>query len=498
VTAPSFLPVFDLSTVSPETGRQDKVEISLGTWSIPVTHEEDDVFFILTRLGAPPPVNRNTRTREEHGEGYGWIFNTVNPNFPKKRYLVDIRKEPLSIEGRTERVAPPLFSGKCDWSVRQNEGDYPFVLTGKLRLSVNPTKFLRHRAVAIPLPRGVQEHLSLPAPCDGEVCLDNNDNWFPLSRELQKHITPEKWSGQVSRFLEGIESAFQSELERVCAHDCTPIVRNPEYSIGRVETYWEWLSPDPSLMVRSLEPYLMTFSQRFRGKRTYEATESFQEGDMAFLRIQTAPGEWLKIYAKTNRRIRIEIQHELRGDNRFQFPRERNRDGTTSRSSRHQFTTREKALQFLERLRRRAAELVNSFLKHVSRQATLVPSHISGYTALLHILDAIPKDYPGTVSLVSLLINFGAVSAYRNAPEHYRQVIESLRAKGILELVPKRRAYLVTEPYRYALEMLRKHSSFSLLTSCLRERSRKPKTETCQPTGGDFPRCRERRRNPTQ
>ena len=498
MTSPSSLPVFDLSTVSPETGRQDKVEISIGSWSIPVVHLEEDVFFILTRLGAPPPVNRNTRTREEHGEGYGWIFNTVNPGRPKEKYLVDVRKEPLSIVGRSERVAAPLFSGKCDWSVRQNEGDYPFVLKGRLHLEINPTRFLRHRPVAKPLPRGAQQHLSLPTPRDGEVCYDGNDNWFPILREIQRHITPEKWNGQLSRYLAAIEQSFQAELERVCAHERTPIIRFPEYSIGRTETYWEWLSLDPISMVKSLEPYLASFSGRFRGKRTYEAIESFQEGDAVILRIQTAPGEWLKIYAKTNKRIRIEVQHKLSGKNRFQFPRERNREGAIHRSSRHQFSSREEALRFFDRLRKRAAEIVNSFLKHISKRAEIVPSHISGHTALLHILDAIPKDYPGTVSLLSLLINFGSVSAYRNAPEHYRQVIESLRAKGILELVAKRRAYLVTEPYRYALEMLRKHSSFSLLTSCLRERSRKPKTETGQPTGGDFPLCRERRRNSTQ
>lgn len=504
MSSSSHLPVFDLSPVTPDTGRQDKVEISIGCWNIPVVHEHEDVFFILTRLGAPPPVYEGatrTRTREEHGEAYGWIFNTIDPNLPKKRYPVDVRKEPLTIEGRLERVAPPLFSGKCEWTVKENAGDYPYVLKGRLHLEINPTRFLRHRPIAKPLPRGVQKHLSLPSPRDGEVCFDGNDNWFPLSREIHKQITPEKWNGQLSRYLEAIEQSFQDELERVCARESstiasTPIVRSPEYSIGRVETYWEWLSRDTITMVKSLEPFLATFSGRFKGKRTYEAIETFQEGDMVILRVQTAPGELLKIYAKTDKRIRIEVQHQLSGKNRFQFPRERNRVGKIHRSSSHQFTSPEAAIKFFDRLRTRAAGIVNSFLKHVSQRAEVVPSHISGHTALLHIVDALPRDYPGTIGLLSLLINFGCATAHRNPPEHHRRALKSLYDNGILELVPKRRVYVVTESYRHALEMLKKHASFSLLISCVRQRRRRPQTETSSSDGNDFPLCRERRRNP--
>jgi len=476
---PSYLPIFlTESEVLPETGKQDKIEIEINGWTA-WGSDEEQIDCILKFLGAPPPVyqgKKRTRTRQNHGNAYGWIFNTINTSKLQAERTVDIRKTQLEIEhtsaGAPPPIAPPLFSGKCKWKVADAGGVTPWKLIGKLDLSINPTRFVRHRPAVENLPKGIQARESIFQDPYGEVALDGNDNWLPLSGRLQAAAIPEKWQHHISRYLNGIVEAVRSEIERVCVQHLNQCdTGSLIFNVKRVETYWEWISPDPVLLIRDLERYFRTFSGRYRGKRTYEATESGINVNMPILQIQIGSGEWLKVYAKTNHRIRIEITHKLTGRDRFQFPRQRNSAGQSHRPSTHAFKSTSDVLLFFDRLRTRAAKIVNDFLRHIASQAKIASSHISGYDALLNIAYALSSNHTAAFTLTSLLINHGCVSMAR-WPEHISHAITALRSHGIIEPVAKRRVYVVTEPYRHALEMLCEHASFPILIAKGRTRRR--------------------------
>ena len=472
---PQYLPLFSPhALVNPEEGKQDRIEINVGTWSADAANRAE-ADLILSRIGPPPQILRNgrrTTLREDHGNAFGWIFNAANLSSWQQRRKMDVRASPHTIDaagGEPRVIPPPLFSGSCEWEAEETENCEPVSLSATLKLTLNPTRFIRHHFVA----REFAERLhktDLPAAPHNERAFDESDNWLPLFGRLYVSLTPEGWRERVSRYLRAVENGFDQELSRVCAAHCIPCQRTQEkaYNVKEVETYWEWLSPNPLMIVENLMPFLRTFSRRFRGERTYEAAESSNPAGARIIQIQTAPGEWLKIYAKTNLRIRIEVTHKLAGKrDKFQFPREPDEHGNIRRQTAHTFSSVIGFQGFLRKLQTRAAGKVNEFLEHVGRQSQIVPSQISAYHALFNMTRAIPNDYSTALCLLALLIHERGIPA--GGDEAKRRGIDALRAFGIIEPTG-RRMYAPTAAYRHAFQTLRTHASFTLLTTRVRRR----------------------------
>lgn len=468
---PTRLPLFSLDTqVLPRAGKQDKIEIDIGSWAATVADREQATD-ILLRMGPPPPIYRNgrrTAIRANHGSAFGWMFNALSLNEWKKKRESHIRLTPLVIESceddpvRIDRrtIPPPIFKGVCHWRAVEASGE-PITLKASLSLSLNPTRFVRHHSGLRPFPECARMGTPV-ASVGGEYAYrEEEDNWLPLNRRLLLSTNPERWFRQVGRYFSIVEQAFEHELARVCDAQYIPWQRaNSSYNVKVVETYWEWLSPDPRKVVEDLLPFVKTFSSRFRGERTYDNEESGDEGATRILRIQTAPGEWLKIYAKTNLRIRIEVAHKLAGKNdRFQFPRETDTQGVVRRISAHTFNSHSGVRRLLERLQTRAATMVNQFLTHAGRQARIVPSHLSAYMAVFHFARATVDQRIPSMQLLSELIHTGGITS--GGPEERRETIESLLDAGIIES-SRRGMYVPTDAYRAAFRALKAHGDFPI------------------------------------
>jgi len=478
---PPYLPPFTTETsVTPETGKQDRLEIEIGGWEVTAfSREEQDAIF--RRLGPPPPTMRGRRLRQDHGDAYGWIFNAMNINTDSPKRKVDVRMSPLELENdQQERriIPPPLFEGSCQWEIKDGHGqdltethdpsalDAPESLRklhAKLKLILNPTRTHRHSPLPRQLPEAMQRQNSTPAPF-GEFSFDDADNWLPLFGRRQALLTPEKWQQHLQHCLASAEGAFEQELTRVCGFNGNPVERGRQtYNVKEVETYWEWGSPAPIKLVEDLVPLVETFSSQFQAVRTYNSMELERRKakNLRILHIQTAPGEWLKIYAKTNLRIRIEVTHKLVGKkDRFQFPRERDTLGVVRRTSAHTFQSRAGVQEFLGRLQNRAAFIVNKFLTHVREHAQVVPSHISAFDALFRVARAIPNDEGMAVALLSQLLQGRGIRAGGN--EAKQRAIAALKAADIIE-PSGRNLYVPTADFRHAFEMLRQHASFPIL-----------------------------------
>ncbi len=462
-----LLPNFTFaSRVTPETGRQDKVEIQIGAWAV-LGDSEEDIRHFYTRLGAPPPVNRRSRRREDHGRAYGWLFGRVDDSEWQGTKTLRVRRDALTIEAAGNQppqiIPPPLFADSCIWKARRIDGPaLPIQTTAKLDLTINPTRFVRHQPTQRPLPQGLQEQ-ELGLPPYGEASYDRNDNWLPQSGRLFSYAKPERWREHVFRYLTMIETAFASEIGRVASLLLmpTPVRSSDRYSVGFVETYWEWLSDDPLKVVHDLQRPLRAFSRRRGIARTYDCDLAREDQhDFITISVETAPGETLKIYSKTNQRIRVEVTHRLNGSTPFQFPREVGDDGEVHRSRAHVFTSKSGVLNFFDRLRERAAEIVNAVMAHFEGQAYLPESQISGFYLLAKITHAV-KDFPTARSLASTLVNIGRISA-GGIDERSAQGIRALTLHGVIERT-RRNTYVVTGPYRRALETLHMHANAPLL-----------------------------------
>lgn len=474
---PAYLPVFATDAfVSSDTAKQDKIEYILQNYIGIGGRTAEDLNAVLEYIGAPPPVDGHSRQREDYGGTYSEVFNR-RTNEELRPQKMNIRSSDLPIRQgrRIVKIPPPLIKGHCDWNYRQGgrqETRVPYSLTGTLVLSANPTRFVRYRSVALPLPEGMQKPLESAPPPYRERSTNGDDNFFPLSGRLYARLKPDQWRAHLERYFRAIEETFDAEVDRVREQMAHHLVRfQPrlsenvkKYNIKVVETYFEWRCEEAVKMVADLAPFTKTFSSRQRREETYLA-EPFSEDDrdMTVLNVDITRGERLKIYAKTDQRVRMEVVHQFhKGKHRFQFPRDHDEQGNVIRSSAHTFSTLEEVLQFLERAQRRAADVVNSFLRHVNNQSRIIPSQISAYRALLHVLRAIPNDFSTVQEVTSLLVNGNGLSPGGESPS-LRNAIAALCRHGIIEMNERQSRYVITRNYRHAFKMLKEHANFSLL-----------------------------------
>ncbi len=428
---------------------------------------------VFHNLGAPQPASERRRQRMEAGDAHGCIFRTMLPPDNASFVRMRIRRELLRVgnaqSGDAREIPKPLIAGDCNWQARQNAGE--FEALGTLDISINPTRFIRHRPTSQDLPDELLERIPLPPAPFSEAAYDFADNWLPQSGRLQSYAKPSRWREQLARYLNTIENTFRNEVARSCRLNfARPMHDAPCYNVGTVETYWEWLSDDPLKVVFDLESLFKNYTRRKRTVRRYRDvdSESEREHDLLILRGEISPGEMLKIYAKTNQRVRMEVTHTFKGPHPFHFPRVRNNERSTRPSTRHIFDSRAGLLTFFDRLREHSAEIINEFLAYCGERAALPHAHASGYYLLARITDAV-RDFPTAISIISRLVNNGCIAAGQTDAKT-QAALQTLTADGVLERRTRGRIYEVTEWYRHALRALQLHGSHSLLIHKRRRR----------------------------
>ncbi len=449
------------------------MEIQISGWKV-IADDLETMHGVFYNLGASQPANEGQRQRAEAGDTHGWIFRTTLPPENASFVKMKIRREPLRFgnarTGDAREITKPLIAGSCNWQVRQATGGLEG--EGTLDLSINPTRFVRHRPIPEELPHELLERTPLPLAPYSEAAYDSEDNWLPQSGRLQSYAKPSRWRGHLGRYLKAIENAFSNELAQSCESNIARTTHaGPRYNLGTVETYWEWLSDDPLKVVYDLQPLFNSYTRRKRTARIYENVDSeiVREHDLVILNAEISPGETLKIYAKTNQRIRMELMHRLTGRNNFRFPRERENGNSTRPSTRHIFDSRSGLLTFLDKMREHSAEIINEFLAYCGERAALPLAHASGYYLLSRITDT-ARDFPTAISIISRLVNNGSIAAGQS-DEKTKAVLQALTVSGVLERRKRGLIYEVTEWYRHALRALQLHGSHSLLEHRRRRRN---------------------------
>nr|WMC95678.1 hypothetical protein RAR13_20195 [Aminobacter aminovorans] len=145
----------------------------------------------------------------------------------------------------------------------------------------------------------------------GEYILDDNDNCILEGRILRlcRGTIYQAWAEgyirqAIAYVLRGMEQAAHRSQCRYFAGDV-------EYNLKKVETYWERTAPSPLGYVRGLADRFLARSSRIR-VAGYAATTSFtRERNSLSVDVPLRKGISLKIYAKTNQRVRFEVVHNF-------------------------------------------------------------------------------------------------------------------------------------------------------------------------------------------
>ncbi|TSA41071.1 MAG: hypothetical protein D4R57_01065 [Verrucomicrobiales bacterium] len=457
-----YLPALSFDhVVSARTARQDKMEIMVHAGTI--SDDSGDVQNFLHYLGAPPS------DLEFESAAFGRIFTRQRNGRPPFREQ-PIRKRVT----RNQPLPVPLFSGML-----KIRNPFPPDSTWTLdaQLSLNPTRFIRHQQFPRPISRLLQErprfaHVFYDAQSlhnvdeEFEFALIDADNWLPDNRLWSLFASPRFWQRHLHSYLTGTVAEVRDDLHRAAEHAHVRIERSAEapFSLLYVENYWEFYSDDPIGTVLALHPLLTSYAAApVNGwDLPIKKVESDGHENSRRLLLQTQVGETLKIYAKTNRRVRFEVKHTLNGIRPFRIP-----------TGGHTFATIEGLLLFVGSLASISAERVNAVLRHFRLQSS-APDGQHTVLKLIGEVQSAVQDPEKAFALLQILTSNGSlvVGPGNQLGGIFRAELARLVRQGVLR--SSNRRYSVTPSYRQALKNMQESGIGFLLGTRFRRRPNSP------------------------
>jgi hypothetical protein len=453
---PNYLPVFDFAaTVSAATAKQDKMEIALRHG---VIFDAADVSHFLHHLGPPPAHSANVP-----GDVYGKIFIGQQGQPPS------FRKQPVrKIPTPNQPHSPPLFGGSL--RIHALPGPVDAWRLWSL-LTLNPTRFLRHQQLPALRSLGQESPPFSYSIYKGDITLDDrgefpyieNDNWLSGRRFWSQYTAPRFWPRHLKYYLRKSIATVRADLNRAAIHSQVHLaseVGNP-ISLWSIEHYWEFASEESIETVKALKPMLDTYAAApvETNPRVVQVSPGVEENSFC-LKFTLRGAETVKIYAKTNCRIRIEVKHSLATVPPFRLPT----------GMGYTFSSTQAMTPLLSHLANCAAERVNHVLNHFRLHASL-PSGQRTVLGFIADVQAACKDTNKASEILRLLTSNGSLVVGRGIPIGILFRNELRRLVRLRILKSSNRKYSVMPAYRQALLYLQERGAGRLLSTRIRRRS---------------------------
>ena len=408
-------PPFTLeSRVSVSDAKQDKVEFTLGRWRF--------------RSGSLADYQGLIRRLNAHERIDSWGQGIIEP---PRQVVGDSSRNQFRFVKRTSRGViqsnRPLFENKI-----------AITRDGLIaNLSASVTRFVRHQT----LPRQganwgpIRLGSSPLTPADlssNNECpiVPNADNLLcPISYE--QFGNSENWRRHRLRFWNGIVTFFQEALQ------APGVDFRPSFNVASIENYWEFEVDDPIDTVISMTPVLIgraDASDELHIIRT-------NDRNSPCTRARIAPGITLKVYAKTTRRIRIEVEQKLKEcQNRLYVP--------------HTFSDQSLFFPLVEDTAAIAQEIVNEFLSDLQRAWNAIGVHY-GVSHYLFQLNRLVSDPNSAQAIFQLLVNGGGFVRIGNEITPLDEYLIVMKNRGLLvRLRPRLPDHSVPQAYLAAFRQL--------------------------------------------
>lgn len=390
-----------------ERGFFDHLEVSAKHGYVMGTREEIDIF--RRYAGAAPQDSR----AEDTSEMYGKLFN-VAPENGRGRLPLVIRKRP-AVWGGTLLPAPP-FSGKLESRrIAANGGQFLCNISSHLHL--NPSRGLNLCPSLASEEAPSWEEAILNRRADRELAtgLDGTDNVIP------ENLLGPACGIVARRYLRAVYDGIHGELQRAKAaangFPMSGTLRTEDFSLRRVETYWEFSAPDAVGLVKRLAPALRVFHKHNR-ERDHGA-DFDTVGNAPTITLFLSAGESIRVYAKTADRIRFEVIHQPKSQNGL-IP------GGYSAS------TLSGCMEKLHTLRQKAALRVNQVFAALSEWAEETPQARANSSRFASMWFQCLGFSDASEQLLELLRTNGRIVSGRCLPEELHSMKRQAEEKGLL------------------------------------------------------------------
>lgn len=448
------------SRVTANDALHDKVEVTLGDWLVNLncpTEFVAEAFDQFTNHLSMPP--ESVRQAAERWAEHGIVFTRPSGRVSNYRRLRFRRQEHR--RGQQEASIPSLLpSGFLETKLRRANTSLPSGLAGfiecKCFTKLNATAYMRQKRARrranpqlAPCPDVFVQ--SLPSSVQGEHSLDGKANWLPRNNRGEVTWTNAQSLAAVCDFVESVQRRITHEIERTTTQTrglygqgATASFRESASAVEQVETYFEFFHHSPLLLVESIQEAANGYARRVEVAFFAVGTE----GQSRRILMELYRGVYLRIYAKTNQRIRFEIQHNLS---------EANRPFDAAQS----FTNRSQLEAILSDLRADAAELVNLFLVSLNPRPIHEGLQRAPLSLVLEVCRA-AKNYADAKTILDAL----SVNARFDiaACPSLRPVLLRLKESGVLRNRQRTTIYTITREWASALRTLAEQTRLEAIT----------------------------------
>jgi hypothetical protein len=308
-------------------------------------------------------------------------------------------------------------------------------------------------------------------PPEDEFALDDQDNWIPDSPQFHNLSSPAFWPRILRDHLAGVFNLIDSattDAASLCYLRSDPHPTERPFNVRYIESYFEFADPNAVHTVANLEELLRGYSEMGMTAKDFRIAGPHKwNGQSRCVTIKIRTGVLLKVYAKTNKRVRFEVMYDLAGKAlipklRSEISRER---------VRHTARDLDGVYCILERARTDAAQVVNDILAHMKGRSAVPATPKTAVDFLFDVAYEIGNSDDARL-IIWLLIERGSITS--NA--RLKPLLRKLRRARILRVQPRnrKREYIETHQYQHPVAMLRTYGAFPHLTT--RHRTRTPIT----------------------
>lgn len=422
---------FNLSMELSETdARQDKISLFIGSWDINAIDIQMSAFLIT--LGDP------TRSHP--------TFQTIA--FQQHNHLTNSTTQKVKIfrakQGRGYKTNAPLFTGELVIK-KKPENRYRLILS----VDINPTRFCvyQHPAVRNRTSRTttISPSIALFATQDKtqhgsaenlEYTLDRSDNCL-LSSSSRLNASQRFYIDNFHRYLNAIVDYLEDEIFDFEQAGFHYLGREEYYSIKNIETYWDIPCESPIVTLRQLEPLIRTSVNRLDINEyllNQLTGSTFSVNDLTpCYTCYFRGGESLKLYAKTNKKLRVEVKYDF------------SKDKTLRSAWGNSPTNITRLFEFISYCTEISTSTANDLISSLFRNDT---NRLSQEKSLLEFINQIymySANRANAAAILRMLASTDGITSART-PEHLKNCLERLVEKSILTKQSGRATRYIPQP----------------------------------------------------